>query len=710
MFRIVHELPGRLRARASGPLSRTAAEMLCDRIADLPGVAGVRINCRTGSVLVAYAGEAARRAVCETLGKPMSCTPSAPKAESSTAPVPDADAGGMLPAATGGFGGWGPLLRYVLVRPLLPFFLRAALSLTASLPFLRKGLAALLRGRLNVDVLDAAAVGVSLLRRDFRTASLLSVLLGFGDVLAAWTRKKSMTDLARHLALEVDTVWVRRDGQDMQTALKDVGEGDLVVVRSGAAVPVDGIVESGEALVNQASMTGESLGVYRSAGSAVFAGSVLEEGELCIRPTGVGDGTRLRQIVRFIENSESLKARVQSDAERLADRVVPFSFLLAGLVWLVTRNPARAASVLLVDYSCALRLATPLAVLSAMREGSGRGVLVKGGRFLEVLAGADTVVFDKTGTLTAARPETATVVPAPGRSREDVLRLAACLEEHFPHPVARAVVRKAEEERLCHAEEHTEVEYVVAHGVASRLHGMRVCIGSRHFIHNDEGVPVDGMETTVRELSDQGLSLLYLAINGELAGVLGIRDPLRPDAAAVVDGLRALGIRRIVMLTGDADRTAAAVAAKLGIDEYRAQVLPGDKAEVIRELQAGGHTVVMVGDGINDSPALSAADVGVALREGADLAREVADVVLTDGRLSGLLTARILGRNVLKRIRTDFAAIMLLNSAFLGAGLLGLLAPGAAAVLHNVTTVGVAFNAVRPMLPPGGNRTLHEES
>lgn len=688
LFTLVHQLPGRLRFRASRGLSAGEAGRLNTMLAAVPGVREARVSALTGSVLVFPENAAAGAAVCGAL---------AGFAGSKAAPVvPPASA----PAAASGegmSGGLWPPARYLFVRPFLPPAVRAGLAALAALPFLKKGLDALGRGHVNVDVLDAAAIGLSLLRRDFRTASLLTVLLGFGDVLAEWTRKKSLESLVERLALDIDTVWVRREGRETTVPLESLRENDLVVARSGAAIAVDGVVVSGEALVNQASMTGEPLGVRRAEGSSVFAGTVVEEGELVIRATGVGDSTRLSRIVRFIEESEGRKADIQGRAERLADAAAPFSFLLAGLVWLITRNPTRAASVLLVDYSCALRLATPLAVLSAMREGAARGVLVKGGRFLETLAAADTVVFDKTGTLTRSRPHVVEVVPAHGHERGEVLRLAACLEEHFPHPVAGAVVRKAEEEKLRHAEEHSEVEYVVAHGVASHLHGKRALIGSRHYVCHDEGVNMDEMDATIRAFADRGLSLLYVALDGRPAGIVGIEDPLRPEAPELVRRLRQEGMR-VLMLTGDDPRTAA-VAAQLGIEEYRAQVLPADKAEVIRALQAEGRTVIMLGDGINDSPALSAADVGISLRDGADLAREVADVVLADGRLSGLLTARELGRAALRRIHTNFGWIMTLNTLFLAAGLTGLIQPGLSAVLHNVTTVGVTLNAMRPMLP-----------
>lgn len=740
-FRIVHEIPGRVRLRAPRGFDEGFGAHLASVVEAVEGVTGCRCTPRTGSLLFNHAGASSRaaalRAVAEASAGSAPCTgdaeihhrrhhPSCQRdaaqrtrrqqtrraGRAQGAPRQACDArhvcvpSGQGPFAVAGQGmghgpgmGLGRLLRYLLLRPLLPAPVRMATALLRATPVITQGLRSLARGRLSVDVLDAAAIGVSLLRRDFRSVGTITFLLAVGEALEAWTRKASREGLAASLALDVDTIWVRRGEAEVQVPLASLADGDVVVVRAGGAIPVDGVVVDGEALVNQASMTGEPLGVMRVAGAAVFAGTVVEEGTLGIRATGVGHETRLSRIVDFIERSEALKAGIQGKAERLADAVVPFSFALAASVWLLTRDPARAASVLLVDYSCAIRLATPLAILSAMREGASRGVLVKGGRFLEGLAAADAVVFDKTGTLTEARPRVTAVVPAEGFERDDVLRIAACLEEHFPHPVARAVVHKAEEENLQHHEEHAEVEYVVAHGIASRLHGERVLVGSHHFVHEDEGVPVSTMDEAVATLSAQGHSVLYLAIGGRLAGVLGIEDPLRPEAPAVVTALRQSGVRRILMLTGDGERTAAAVAARLGIDEYRAQVLPADKAFVVQELKAQGHTVIMVGDGINDAPALSSADVGVTLRDGTDLAREVADVVLLHCDLTDLAVARELGRRTLARIRHGFISTMTLNTLFLAAGLAGLARPGIAAVLHNLTTVGVALNAMRPLLP-----------
>ena len=699
-FFLVHELScpngaGRLRARACRPMTQAQAEILADTLDAIDGVEGVRVNPRVPSVLVLYRHAQARQDVLRSQELESSLER---HASGSRLPAHEEDETGAQ--------GFGPLMRFLFVRPFLPFKLRVASSVMGALPFLRKGLASLLQGKLNVDVLDAAAIGVSLLRRDFRTVTVLTLLLGLGEALEYWTRRRSMASLTESLALNVDTAWVLADGVETSVPLSDVREGDLVVVRDGGSIPVDGIVEDGEAVVNQASMTGEPLGVPRSRGAAVYSGTVVEQGHLVIRATHVGDGTRLKQVVRFIEESEALKAGIQGKFERMADMAVPFTFALAGLVWLITRNPMQAASVLLVDYSCALRLATPLAVLAAMREGARHGVVIKGGRFLEALSEADTVVFDKTGTLTNASPRVVEVIPAAGHERDEVLRLAACLEEHFPHPVARAVVRCAQEEGLQHEEEHAQVEYVVAHGIASTLYGKAVRVGSRHYIECDEGIDLSPLEAEIDAQARMGRSLLYLAIDGKLAGFLAIEDPLRPECPQVLKQLEELGFRRILMLTGDDERTARAVAGKLGLKEYRSQVLPADKADVIAALTAQGCKVLMVGDGINDAPALSASHVGVAMCDGADLAREVANVLLTRPDLSGLITARLLGRATLRRIHTNFAATMLLNSLFLAGGLFMVLTPGVSALLHNLTTLGVTLNAMRPHLPGRHARQL----
>ena len=700
-FSIVHELQGldgaaagRMRVRASRPLPPVPAAELARNLEELPGISGVHVNPRVGSLLFFYADQESRVSALRLLAA-HDAVDAVGDARRADLPTTTAE---LLPEEPPA-GGLLPLVRFFIIRPFLPTVWRMVTSVATAVPFLLKGLGSLLRGRLSVEVLDAAAITVSLLMRDFRTVSVLTLLLGLGEALEYWTRRRSLDSLTESLALNVDSAWLLgEDGTEVSVPLGQVREGDLVVVRDGGSIPVDGIVEDGCALVNQSSMTGEPLGVPRGKGAAVFAGTVVEEGHLVIRVSQVGDGTRLRQVVTFIEQSEALKAGIQGKTERLADLAVPFTFGLAALVWLITRNPMRAASVLLVDYSCALKLATPLAVLAAMREGARHGMAIKGGRYLEALSDADTLVFDKTGTLTNATPKVVAVIPAAGHERDEVLRIMACLEEHFPHPVARAVVRKAQEEGLQHEEEHAQVEYVVAHGVASSLYGRKLRVGSRHYIEHDEGVDVSPMEAEIACQAAQGRSLLYLAEDGKLAGILAIEDPLRPEAAGVVETLRGMGFKRVLMLTGDDERTARAVAERAGITEFRAQVLPTDKAKVVQELTADGCKVLMVGDGIYDAPALSASHVGVAMIDGTDLAREVANVLLTRPDLGGLIDARRLARSTLRRIHVNFAATLTLNSLFLAGGLFMLLQPGVSALLHNLTTLGVSLNAMRPHL------------
>ena len=692
-FALIHRIPGRARLRAERAFGVRTANTLADGLYGIEGMEGVRVNPRVGSVLLLYSDEAVLEAACQLLNCAEQLLGGEPERY---VPAP------VQPQTEDGPPSLFPIFRYLFLRPILPFAVNVVNAFRASTPYLKRCWDSLRHGRLDVDALDGTAIAISLLRRDFRTVGLLTLLLGFGDSLERYTQKKSLENLASHLALQADKVWVRRDDVDMLIPFQDLEESDLVTVRDGTVIPVDGVVVEGTASVNESSLTGEALDVMRTTGSSVYAGTVVEAGEIFIRPTSIGRDTRMQQIVRFVESSEQLKAGIQARYEKLADRAVPFTFALAGLVFLATRNLARAASVLLVDYSCALRLATPLAILSSMNEGVGRKVMVKGGRFLESLARVDTVVFDKTGTLTQSRPEVAQVIPVPGaeavQGEDEVLRLAACLEEHFPHPVAKAVVHCAEERGLQHAEEHAEVEYVVAHGIASLWRGKRVLLGSRHYIFQDEGVDVSHMEETISDLARQGYSLLYLAVEGRLEGMIAMRDPVRPESAALIARLREMGVPHIMMLTGDDERTARAVADSLGITEYRSQVLPEDKARVVQELKDAGRTVLMLGDGINDSPALSCADVGVTLRDGSDLAREVADVVLMGGSLNELVTALELGRGTMRRIHGNFVATMGLNSLFLAGGLIGMIQPGLSAVLHNLTTLGVSLNAMRPTL------------
>ena len=762
VFILVREVGDRTRWKTDGTMSLASAKLLADELEQTPGVTGLRVNPRTGSVVVTVADwdarervaryfaslekaplitrvdtVAARRALALAAQGGTETSESASAASAawsgtvatvnralSDMPVlhvwqrlsqhflervpgrgrsgGNAGASGALrtvaPEREEGTLDFAPLTRFLFLRPLLPVGLNAANALLASVPFVLSGVKSLLRGRFDVAVLDGAALLVSFLRRDFRTAGLLIVLLGLGEMLESYTRKKSMASLADELALRVDSVWVRRGDGNVKIALRDVTKEDVVVVHAGNAIPVDGIVVEGDGSVNQASMTGEPLPVHRMKGGTVFAGTVLEDGELMIRPTGVGDGTRLQQIVRFIENSEAAKAGIEGKALKWADRIVPYHFLLAGLVWLVTRDFARMASVLMVDFSCALRLATPLAILTAMRTGTPRGVVVKGGKYLEALAEVDTVVFDKTGTLTASAPKLSDVVSLDDRhDSDDLLRLAACLEEHFPHPVGRAVVHAAEAKGLAHTiEAHdAKIDYVVAHGIASAVEGERVLLGSRHFVEEDEGISVAVAHEAAERLAREGKSILYLAVGGRLAGLLGIEDPIRAEAKAVIAALHERGVKEVWMLTGDDERTARVVAETLGIDHYRAGILPADKAAVVTALKEKGAKVLMVGDGVNDSPALSASHVGVTLRDGADIAQEVADVVLTENTLEGLPVAMDLGKAAMARIRQNFVASVGLNGLFLAGGLTGTLMPAAGALLHNGTTIGVCLNAMR---------------
>lgn len=687
-FEIVHELPGRLRL-CCGKDAFTLSESrgIAAILEQLDGIEQVRASFRTGSLLILHRPgvrdmvlEAVRMLDRQFYGN-----------LEETEPLPSSDEGGLWTGLRGLFGG-------AFVRSLLPAAARYSLVVLRSMPLILKGMNALCRRRLNVSVLDASAVGVSLLRRDFRTATVITTLLTLGDILEEWTHKRSRESLSDSLMIDIDRIWVRRDGAELQIPFSELRLGDLAVLRMGAVIPVDGVVVEGEGLVNQSAMTGESMPVHRRCGLSVYAGTVIEEGELVVRVTAFDSETRIHKIARMIDESEVLKAEVQSRAEKMADEIVPYSFLLAALTYLATGSALRASSALLVDYSCAIRLATPLAILSAMREGAQRGVLVKGGKFLEALSRANTVVFDKTGTLTVSSPRVAEVVPFGEHDREEVLRVAACLEEHFPHSIARAVVRQAEVEGLQHREEHTEVEYAVAHGIVSLWRGKKVLIGSAHFVFEDEGVPCGPTE---RERIDRALerySVLYLAMEGELAGILCIEDPLRPDALEVVEALHRDGVERIVLMTGDEERVARSIAERLSIDEFHARMLPDEKTRYVERFRSAGGGVVMVGDGINDSPALSSADVGIAMRSGADIAREVADVVLSDNRLSGIMDARRLGRRTMRKIYRNYTLIVGANTLLLGLGVLGGITPALSALLHNLSTVGSALYALTPVL------------
>ena len=581
----------------------------------------------------------------------------------------------------------------------LPAPLDAAYTAFRSIHFLWKGVRCVLSRRLEVEVLDALSIGVSLLRGDFGTAGSVMFLLNLGSLLEEWTRKKSLDDLARSMALNVDKVWVRSQGTEVLVPLTKVRSGDEVVVRSGNMIPLDGTVLEGEAMVNQAALTGEAMPVRKAEGSTLYAGTVVEEGECVFIAKAEGGSNRYDKIVAMIEESEKLKSSTENRALVLADKLVPWCLGATVVTYLLTRNATRAISCLMVDFSCALKLSMPLAVLSAMRECGSYHITVKGGKYLEALSKADTIVFDKTGTLTRATPQVVEVVPFSGCNEREVLQLAACLEEHFPHSMANAVVRAAKERSISHEEMHSEVEYIVAHGIASRVGGERVVIGSHHFVFEDEKCTIPAAEQQKFDALKPEYSHLYMAASGQLVGVICISDPLRPEAAAVLNGLRALGIRNTVMMTGDSERTAAAIAKQVGVDRFFAEVLPEDKANFVQQAKAEGHTVVMIGDGINDSPALSAADIGIAINSGAAIAREIADVTIKADSLEELVALKAIANSLQKRVHANYRFVLTFNSALIALGALGILQPASSAMLHNLSTIGISLKSMTNLLP-----------
>ena len=583
----------------------------------------------------------------------------------------------------------------------LPPPLRIARILWHMIPFVRRGLHCLLRRRIKVELLDALSISISACRRDFGTAGMVMFLLEVGELLEEWTRKKSVADLARCMSLNVDRVWLRTAQGEVLVPVSQIQPGDAVVVRAGGIVPVDGLVLEGEVTVNQASLTGESIPVPKRPGGAVYAGTVVEEGECVLEVKQASGQSRYDQIVHMIEQSEQMKSEAESKAANLADKLVPYTFIGSLLSFVLTRNVARALSVLMVDFSCALKLAMPLAVLSAMREAGRAHITVKGGKFLEAVAAADTIVFDKTGTLTHACPRVAQVVSFGGKEESEMLRLAACLEEHFPHSMANAVVEEAKRRGLRHEEYHSKVEYLVAHGIASTVDEERVLIGSAHFVFEDERCVIPEGEQERFDALPPEYSHLYLAVGGQLAAVICISDPLREEAKEVLSTLRALGVTNTVMLTGDSYRTAAAIAAQVGVDDFRAGVLPADKAEYVARLRREGHTVLMVGDGINDSPALSEADAGIAISDGAAIAREIADITIAANSLWELVELRRLAMALMARIHSNYRFVIGFNGALIALGVAGVLAPATSATLHNLSTLGVSLRSMGRLTPSG---------
>mgnify|MGYP004706814485 FL=1 len=576
----------------------------------------------------------------------------------------------------------------------LPAPIIAAYTAVKSVKYIWKGIKCLFNKKLEVEVLDAVSIGVSIARLDFSTAGSVMFLLGIGELLEEWTRKKSIDDLARCMSLNVDRVWLKKDDTEVLVPVTQVRPGDLIVVHTGNLIPLDGKVVEGEASVNQASLTGESIAVMKSNGAYVYAGTVVEEGECVICVESQQGSSRYDNIVSMIENSEKLKSATESRAINLADKLVPYSLGGTALTYLITRNATKALSILMVDFSCALKLSMPLAVLSAMRECGTYKITVKGGKYLEAIAKADTIVFDKTGTLTYASPTVAEVIPFGGMDRDEVLKVAACLEEHYPHSMANAVVKEAAKEHINHEEMHSQVEYVVAHGISSIIEGKKTIIGSKHFVFEDEHATVpEGEEYKFENLPEQ-YSHLYLAIGGVLAGVVCISDPLREEAAAVLTSLKKLGIKKTVMMTGDNERTAAAIAKQVGVDMYYAEVLPEDKANFVESEKAEGRTVIMIGDGINDSPALSAADVGIAISDGAAIAREIADITVGADNLFELVMLKMIANGLQKRINSNYRFVIGFNSMLIALGVAGILPPATSALLHNVSTLGISVKSM----------------
>ena len=594
----------------------------------------------------------------------------------------------------------GSVVWHYSKKLLLPLPIRIALTIGRSVKYIGIGLKCLLQRKIEVPVLDATAITVSLVTKDFSTASSIMFLLGIGELLEEWTHKKSVDDLARSMSLNVSKVWLRTpENQEILVESSKIEKGDKVVVHMGNVIPFDGEVLDGEAMVNQASLTGESVPVQRTVGNTVFAGTVVEEGEITIRVKEVEGNNRFDQIVTMIEESEKLKSELEGKAEHYADKLVPWTLGATGLTYLLTRNVTKAMSILMVDFCCALKLAMPISVLSAIREASLYNVTVKGGKFLEAVAEADTIVFDKTGTLTKAHPTVVDVVNFNDEySSDDMLRVAACLEEHFPHSMAKAVVDAASKKGLSHKEMHTKVEYIVAHGIATSINGKRTVIGSYHFVFEDEKCVVPAGKETLFESLPLYYSHLYLAIEGKLSAVICIEDPLRDEAAAVVNSLKKAGISKVVMMTGDSERTASVIAKKVGVDEYYAEVLPEDKAAFVEREKAKGRKVIMIGDGINDSPALSAANVGIAISDGAEIAREIADITVGSDDLYQIVTLKYISNALMKRIKSNYRKIVGFNSGLIALGVAGVLPPTTTALLHNGSTILISVNSMKNLL------------
>ena len=685
-FTPVYDAHNRLRVRCGDyAFTKEQACGIAELLGSLDFVEHAESNWRTGSILVMYR-DGARQQVLDAVSA--LDRGSLPEKELPAVAQADAKFAGDLEKM---------LVKRVLMR-LLPLPVRTAITVWNGSKYMIRALDNLLQFRMNVAVLDGTAIGASMFSGNMSTASSVMFLLGLSDLLEDYTRQRTKLALSEQLALHVDNVWVETPGGTRQIPFDQVQVGDRILVQTGSVIPFDGTVCGNVAMVNQSTMTGESEPVHKKEGDSVFAGTTVEDGKLLIEVRTLSDGSRLQEIIGLIDQSENLKAGVQSKAERLADSIVPYSFLGFALTALLTGNMTRAVSVLMVDFSCAIKLSTPISVISAMREAAEHGTAVKGGKYLEAYAAADTIVFDKTGTLTNACPKVTDVVPFGGNTREYVLRTAACLEEHFPHSVAAAVVEAARNEGLNHEEEHAEVEYLVAHGVATTLQGERAIIGSAHFVFEDEGIPLSDADRAIIEEKSNCSSTIFLAIGGKLAGMLVINDPVREEAAEVISGLRSLGITHVCMLTGDAEPAAKRIAGELGIDTYVSQVLPAYKSEFVNNLKEEGHKVIMVGDGVNDTPALAAADVSVAMCGGSDIAREVADVTLCSDTLRELVTLRRLSTALMERINANYRFIVGFNAGLIILGAVGVIPPSTAALLHNGSTMIISGKSMTKLL------------
>ena len=688
-FIIKHEIPGRIRVHMVQPkMTFEEADILLYYLVNLENVTKAKVYERTQDAVIYY--EKDRREIIKALQKFGYDRVTVPEGltEHSGRQMNAEYQEKLLMKVVMRFGG----------KLLIPAPVRAVWTGVRSLKYLQQGSASLKKGRLEVAALDATAIGVSILRRDMNTASSIMFMLGIGELLEEWTHKKSVGDLARDMSLNVGKVWLLREEQEILVPAKQIEPEDLVVVRMGNVIPFDGVVSRGEAMVNQASMTGEAVPVKKTAESYVYAGTVVEEGELIICVKAVSRATRFEKIVTMIEESEKLKSNLESHAEHLADQLVPYTLAGTILTWLLTRDVTKALAVLMVDFSCALKLAIPISVLSAIREAGAHNITVKGGKYMEAAANATTIVFDKTGTLTEARPTVRKVVSFCEQSEDELLRMAACLEEHFPHSMAKAVVEAARKRGLEHEEMHSKVNYIVAHGISSTIEGKRVVIGSHHFVFEDEKCSVREPWIRQFETLPEECSLLYLAIEHELAAVVCIEDPLRKEAADVVRALKATGLEKVVMMTGDSEKTAASVARRVGVDAYYSEVLPEDKAKFVEQERASGRTVIMIGDGINDSPALSAANVGIAIRDGAQIAQEIADITISAENLWEIVMLRRLSEALMRRIQKNYRSIVGINATLILLGVTGILQPTTSALLHNMSTLTISLTNMKNLL------------